>query len=130
MLKRSPPSALAGLSARLVPVSAALMGAAGVALGAVAAHRVGAESLSIAASLLLVHAAAILALAAHAPRSRLIRIAQSGLILGTVLFSGTLTLNVLAGIQADPSPAPLGGVLMILAWLIAAAAFLFDQTKY
>ena len=129
MLKRSPPSPLAPLAVRLPPAAAALMGAAGVALAAVAAHLEGAADLALAANFLLFHAPAVLALSAIAPRGGLIRLAQTGLIVGSLLFSGTLALDVLAGIQISPSPAPLGGGLTIMAWLLAAFAILAGSAR-
>jgi uncharacterized membrane protein YgdD (TMEM256/DUF423 family) len=76
MLKRAPSVTLPRISARLVPATASLMGAAGVALGALAAHMDGGQNLAVASSFLLFHAPAILAIAALAPRSRPIFMAQ------------------------------------------------------
>lgn len=123
MLKRSPP-ALATTAPRLLLAAASLMGAAGVALGALAAHGSSGGNLGVASSFLLFHAPAVLALAALAPRSRLILMAQIGLVLGTGLFSGTLALGAVAGVQLNPSPAPFGGFLMIASWLAATLKFL------
>lgn len=103
---------------------AALAGACGVALGAVAAHAVADPRLTIASSFLLFHAPAILALGALRTGGRLILAAQACLLVGVVLFSATLALDVLLGIRMSPSPAPLGGTLMIVGWLIAAAGLL------
>ena len=129
MLKRSPPSRLAALAIRLPPVAASLMGAAGVALAAMAAHLPDAGNLALASSFLLFHAPAVLALAAFAPRSPAIRLAQAGLIAGPALFATALAVDVLAGIQMEPSPAPFGGALAIAAWLLAAGAFLRGEPK-
>jgi uncharacterized membrane protein YgdD (TMEM256/DUF423 family) len=109
---------------------AAFLGAAGVALGAIAAHLEGTGELSVASSFLLFHAPAILALGAHSNGSRLISAAQASLIVGAILFSGTLSADVLAGIQFTPSPAPLGGTLLILGWLLAGCGFLFKGAKH
>jgi uncharacterized membrane protein YgdD (TMEM256/DUF423 family) len=103
---------------------AALLGAAGVGLGAVSAHLVGSGQLAVASSFLLFHAPVIVVLGAPPRRSRLLKFAQLALLIGAVLFSGTLTFDSLLGWQLSPSPAPLGGVLLILGWLLAAAAFL------
>lgn len=109
---------------RLVLAAAALMGAAGVALGAAAAHLPAAGNLSIASSFLLFHAPAVLAIRALPYRSRLLGWASWSLLLGAVLFAGTLALDRLAGLKISPSPAPLGGSLLILGWCVAALGFL------
>lgn len=103
---------------------ASLMGAAGVALGAVAAHLTGSGPLGTASTFLLLHAGAVLALAAFGGGSRLRLAAQLCLLAGTLLFCGAISLDVLAGLKLSPSPAPWGGVLLILGWLLAALGFL------
>jgi uncharacterized membrane protein YgdD (TMEM256/DUF423 family) len=108
---------------RAIPAIAALLGAAGVALGALAAHAEGPAHLGTASSFLLFHAPAILALDAWRGSSRLMMVAEAMLLIGVILFSGTLGLGGLTDIQISPSPAPLGGILMILGWLTAALAF-------
>jgi uncharacterized membrane protein YgdD (TMEM256/DUF423 family) len=107
---------------RVMPAIAALLGAAGVALGALAAHAEGHANLGTASSFLLFHAPAILALDAQRGSSRLMTVAEAMLLIGVILFSGTLRVGGLADIQISPSPAPLGGILMILGWLAAALA--------
>jgi uncharacterized membrane protein YgdD (TMEM256/DUF423 family) len=124
MLKRSPPASFSRIAPRALLAAATLMGAAGVVFGALAAHGDSSDNLAVASSFLLFHAPAVLALAAVAPRSRLIHMAQIGLVLGTVLFSGTLALDAIAGVQLNPSPAPFGGLLMIASWLGATLTFL------
>ncbi|SER60659.1 Uncharacterized membrane protein YgdD, TMEM256/DUF423 family [Faunimonas pinastri] len=99
---------------------AALLGGAGVILGAVAAHKAGAEGLVTASSFLLFHATAIFALNAAPGRRRLLAAAQLAMLIGVILFAGTLTLHILGGIHLQPSPAPWGGTLMILGWVLAA----------
>ena len=103
---------------------AALLGAAGVALGAVAAHMAGAAGLATASSFLLFHATAIFALNGAPGRRRILLASQLALLVGVILFAGTLTLHILAGIHLQPSPAPWGGTLMIIGWVLAAIAVL------
>jgi uncharacterized membrane protein YgdD (TMEM256/DUF423 family) len=100
------------------------MGAAGVALAAVGAHRSGNPNVTTAAYFLLLHAAAIIALGARAPsRGRGALLAAASLLaLGAVLFSGELAVHALAEITVLPLAAPTGGLLMILGWLVAALA--------
>lgn len=95
-----------------------------MALGALSAHVPGAANLSVASSFLLFHAVAVLALGSASLSSRLITAAKLLLLAGAALFSGTLALDNLAGIKIRPSPAPFGGSLLILGWLVAALSFL------
>lgn len=110
-------------------LGAALMGAAGVALGAMAAHVASASNLSVASSFLLFHAPAILALEAAEGRSRLRTAGEVVMFLGSILFSGALALDALAALKINPSPAPFGGVLLIFGWLLIGAAFLVGGGK-
>jgi uncharacterized membrane protein YgdD (TMEM256/DUF423 family) len=109
---------------RLVLALAGLMGAAGVALGAVAAHLTDSPALSLASSFLLFHAPAVIALCALPYRSRPLQLAAWGLILGATIFCGTLALEALTAIKMRPSPVPLGGSILILSWSLAAVALL------
>ena len=110
--------ALAGIGALACGVA--------VGFGAYAMHAAATpqnhERLAIAALFLFAHG---LALAALAPRTTL-RLRQLGLcvlMVGTILFSGTLILAATLGI--DPSLAPFGGSLLMLGWLLIALGFLF-----
>lgn len=101
---------------------AGLLGAAGVALAAVAAHRVADPSLTTAALFLIMHGAAVLALSALAgasPWPTILLAAASLMLLAVTLFSGDVTARVLLGDRLFPMAAPLGGSLLILSWLIA-----------
>ncbi len=104
--------------------TAGLMGAAGVALAAVGAHRSGNPNVTTAAYFLLLHATAVTALCARAPAAgrRSVLAAASLLTLGAVLFSGELALHALGDVAVLPYAAPTGGMLMILGWLAAAVA--------
>jgi uncharacterized membrane protein YgdD (TMEM256/DUF423 family) len=51
--------------------------------------------------------------------------------LGTILFSGDVALRAFAGQRLFPMAAPTGGIILILAWLVLAAAALakaFDHS--
>ena len=81
-----------------------------------------------AANFLLFHAAALVALAGLAAgrrRAMPLNIAASAIALGTLLFCGHLALHALADRVPLPWAAPFGGTLLILGWLIAAAALPF-----
>jgi len=102
-------------------VLGAVFAAAAVALFAYAAHAAEAHvqaSLHSAALFAFGHGIALAALAPHV-RRRLGTAALCLLALGTLLFSGSLVGAHAFG--APTSLAPLGGSLMILAWLLWAA---------
>lgn len=98
----------------------ALMAATGVALSAYAAHAAEPTTqlrLYTAAAFAFGHGAALAALAGNAPR-RLTRVALSGLVLGTVLFAGSLVGAAL--LQTSTALAPAGGLVLIGSWLLLA----------
>lgn len=111
---------------------AALMGAAGVALAALAAHADGGELAKTASLFLMLHAAALLGLSAHArfgEGARGLLIAGFALAGGAILFSGDLAARAFFGARLFPFAAPIGGSLMILAWLALAFLFNYGATR-
>jgi uncharacterized membrane protein YgdD (TMEM256/DUF423 family) len=111
---------------RLLAILAALMGAGGVALAALAAHAGGGVLGETAALFLLLHAAAALAVSAHArlvPDAGFALGAGFALAAGAILFAGDLAWRAFFGAGLFPLAAPAGGSLMIAAWLALAAAF-------
>ena len=107
---------------------AALMGASGVALAALAAHHPTGGNVAIASSMLLFHAPAIIA-ACVAATSGLVSLrcgllAAGGLALGAVLFSADLVTRDFTGAALFPMAAPSGGTLMIASWVALAIAIL------
>lgn len=116
---------------RLMVALAALMGAAGVALAALAAHGGDASRLAPASSMLLFHAPAILAALALAER-RVTHpyvggVAAGGFLIGAALFSGDLTLRHFAGHALFQIAAPAGGTLLIASWLALVFAALMPR---
>ena len=108
---------------------AALLGAAGVALAALAAHGGGHPSLSTAATFLILHgvgALALIAVSQSAAAPRVYLAAATAMVIGVALFSGDLSHRAFVGDRLFPFAAPLGGSLTIGAWLIAAVAGLID----
>ncbi|MEO5596308.1 MAG: DUF423 domain-containing protein [Lysobacteraceae bacterium] len=104
----------------MLRVVGALACAVAVALGAYASHvaeAVAQHRLALAALFAFGHGLAVLALAPHA-NARVQRLALFGLLMGTLLFSGSLALAALFGISTVL--APFGGSLMILGWLVYA----------
>ena len=107
-------------------VTAGLLGATGVAAGAFGAHALQAsvspERIAIwdtAAQYHLIHAAAILALALHsqADESRW-RLPMMGFTVGVVLFSFSLYALVLTDMTQLAMITPVGGLLLMLSWLM------------
>ena len=100
---------------------AGVMGAAGVALAAVAAHRAGGEGLGSAATLLSLHAPAPLlaaALAGAGVRFWGLTLSVAAMVFGAMLFGGQIALGALADLSLFPMAAPLGGVSMIAGWTL------------
>ena len=112
-------------AALLLAALACLMGAAGVALAALATHRAGGDLGRTAAEFLILHAAALVGASAHlrATKSRGLMISACGLALGTLLFAGDLSMRAFADARLFPFAAPTGGSLMILSWIAMAAGF-------
>ena len=112
--------------ARILAAFAGLMGAAGVALAAMAAHLPDAARLGSASSMLLFHAGAVLgALALTGCRvlhDRIGLAASCAMVIGALLFAGDLTLRQFAGYSLFPMAAPTGGTLLIASWLVVALA--------
>ena len=109
------------LARRLLCVVACLMGAAGVAAAAAAAHVAG-ERLAPASVLLMVHGAAVLALGSTVGKTLPGLLAMAGLAAGSLLFAGDMAMRTWAGSALFPMAAPIGGTTAILAWLVAAIA--------
>ena len=109
---------------RLFIVAAGLVGAAGVALSAAAAHAGGGNA-GTAANFLLLHAPAFLAVGLLGIGGRVLQVAALVLLFGLLLFAGDLLARDYLGGRLFPGAAPAGGFLMIAGWLgIAAAGFL------
>lgn len=114
------------MMARVLIALAGLMGAAGVALAAAAAHGADAGRLASASAMLLFHATAILACLALLARGLLHGgiglVAACGFVIGAALFAADLTLRQYAGHSLFPMAAPTGGTTMILSWLAVTLA--------
>lgn len=111
----------------LILAWAGLAGAAGVALAAVAAHKVDSPALATAATMLTLHAAAavgIIAVARHALRPCLWSAVAGVMLAGTSIFGGEIAFHTLMENAAFQMLAPVGGALMIASWLgLAVLAF-------
>lgn len=112
---------------RLFIGAAAALGFAGVALGAFGAHGLAAHfaanpdlapTFQTASRYHMYHALALLAVAWVNSRypGRLVQWAGGALILGTLLFSGSLYLLSIAGVRWMGAVAPFGGVALLIGW--------------
>lgn len=112
---------------RFLVFIAALAGAAGVALAAVAAHKLQNPAIASASQMLMVHAAAVLALVAIAGRHE-----QQGfwlaaalvILAGSIVFALAVSLPLLADVTFFPMAAPIGGTAVMVGWALAALAAL------
>lgn len=116
---------------RLHLALAALMGFAGVALLAAAAHVTGTQNVQTAGQMLLFHAAAVMAATAARKAGHFAdlsaRLAVSALVLGAALFAADLARRGFAGRGLFPMAAPTGGWLMLGGWLGLAVAALLPR---
>jgi uncharacterized membrane protein YgdD (TMEM256/DUF423 family) len=113
-------------------VLAGLMGACGVALAAAAAHGTSAAGLDSAAWLLLFHATAVLGAASLVSQQLMWRplalTAMLCFVVGGTLFAGDIAMRAFAGQRLFPMAAPTGGTLLLVGWLVLAAAALVAAT--
>ncbi len=134
-MKTSPPE-------RFPLLAAGLLGAAGVALGALGAHRLQpllmergmTHSWETGSRYHLIHVVALLALAAFlraepaGPRSSRLALASGCWTTGVLLFSGSLYWFALGGPHALVYVTPVGGVALIAGWILVIAAALRKST--
>ncbi len=104
-----------------------LAGLSGVILAAIGSHAVPGmndpatwRSWQAASLIHLVHAAVLLALAAHLKHSNsaILGISVIFCAVGTAIFSGSIYLSLMAGMNETGGWAPVGGGLLILGWLL------------
>jgi len=111
---------------QLLLALAGVMGALGVVLTAASAHGKPGSGLDSAGYLLLLHGIAVIA-AATAIRSGLLlrplgTIVLVGFVLGSGLFAADVAARAYLGHRLFPMAAPTGGVILIVSWLVLAAA--------
>lgn len=125
-----PSRPLDDLVAMRLGMTAALLGALAVVLGAFGAHalrdRLGEADRAIfetAARYHLLHALAAVVAAERAARARAASTAGWAFVVGILLFSGSLYGMALGGPRLLGAITPLGGVAFILGWLLLAWSF-------
>lgn len=116
-------------AARIHLALAGLMGLAGVALLAAAAHVTGTANVQTAGQMLLFHASVVFGATAARKggflHDLLARIALSAIILGAALFAADLARRGFANEALFPRAAPIGGWFMLGGWLgLSVAAVL------
>mgnify|MGYP001032842781 CR=1 FL=1 len=109
-------------TSRFVILMAGLIGAAGVALSAIASHA-GGTNVATAANFMLLHAPVLLAIGLFG-HSRVLKLGAAALLIGLTLFCGDLLVRHYAGWRMFPMAAPAGGLLLIGGWLIVALSAL------
>ncbi|MGZ9101247.1 MAG: DUF423 domain-containing protein [Brevundimonas sp.] len=116
---------------RSLAVFAALNGALAVAIGAFAAHGAGPQIktlLTTGGHYQLVHAVLALICAIWPARSRLVVAAGWMAAVGGMVFCLALSAVALLSLPVMGAVAPIGGVLMISAWILLAVTALRSQT--
>lgn len=117
---------------RGLAIFAALCGALAVALGAFAAHGAGPAVktlLTTGAHYLAIHALLGLVCAIWPGRNRTAEIAGWLACVGGLVFGLALSSIGLLGLSVMGAVAPIGGILMIAAWLLLAYAAFRTQTR-
>jgi uncharacterized membrane protein YgdD (TMEM256/DUF423 family) len=116
----------------LILAWAGIAGAAGVALAAVAAHKVDSPALATAATMLTLHAAAavgVVAISARTTRARLWTAVAGLMLLGATLFCGEIAFHTFTANAALQALAPVGGTIMIASWALLAIAALLSVRR-
>lgn len=116
-------------AAKIHLVLAALMGLAGVALLAAAAHVTGTTNVQIAGQMLLFHAPLVFGATVARKGGYLLdwlaRLGLSILILGAALFAADLARRGFTNEALFPRAAPIGGFGMLGGWLLLALSAVF-----
>lgn len=114
--------------ARLVALTAALLSLSAIVLAALGSHAIAMNGLQnswhTASIIHMFNAAGLLGLAALLAnfKSRLLSAGTWLIVLGTLIFCGSIYLHVITGYTIS-SVTPLGGMVMMAGWLLAALAF-------
>jgi uncharacterized membrane protein YgdD (TMEM256/DUF423 family) len=126
MLEHSPLEATRTVTHPFWTVSAALLGLTAVALGAMAAHIVtdaqASRALERAALYQLIHAVVLLYASGRSGSSALF--ARALLLVGTVLFCGSIEVKYLLSLTAATNLAPIGGVALMIGWMMLGVSAL------
>ena len=112
----------------LILLIAALQGAGGVTLAAMAAHVEASANLATASQFLMIHACAAIAVTVATRSGLTLRplglAATAGFVIGAALFAADVAMRAYLGHRLFPFAAPTGGMLLIIGWLLVAIAAL------
>ena len=112
-------------------IIAGLMGFYGIAAGALAAHAVSdpmlAARINSAALYALIHAAVLVS---WSDDSRSALLVKCIFVLGVLLFSGGMMLAYMGGLMAMSRVIPVGGTLLLTAWLGVGACALYSLRRH
>ena len=123
---------------RLFLVIAAILGATGVALGAYASHGLTrwattqqVEYFQLAVTYQLLHAITLLivSVCGFFITNGFLKVSQVTFVLGILFFSGSLYLYVFTGTKVLGMITPIGGLLLIIAWLMFAVSIIRNSSK-
>lgn len=112
---------------RAIVAVGGILGAAGIALAAAAAHSPNAAMLSSAALVCLANGPALLALAGLRDGVPLAVAAAWVIAAGTLLFTADIVLRVFTGSGLFVMAAPAGGLTMVAGWLLVATGAFFGR---
>jgi uncharacterized membrane protein YgdD (TMEM256/DUF423 family) len=124
-------------STRLFLIIASFLGATGVALGAYASHGLSGWANSqqiayfqLAVNYQLVHAITLLVVVVLSLfiNNRFLLMSKIAFVLGICFFSGSLYLYVLSGTKILAVITPIGGLLLIIAWLLVLLSVCTNKT--
>ena len=107
---------------RALMVLAALMGAAGVAAAAYAAHGSAERMAGAVALILLAHAPAMLTIALLGNGNRILALGGFVIATGALLFSADLGLRMFSDARLFANAAPTGGIAMMAGWLVVGGS--------
>jgi uncharacterized membrane protein YgdD (TMEM256/DUF423 family) len=119
------------MNQRTILLTAAILGATAVGLGAFGAHALKTmltasgrlDTYELAVRYQFYHTLAILATGVLVERFQRLKIAALLLVLGTIVFCGSLYTLALADEPLWGAVTPFGGILLIAGWLLAAWSF-------
>lgn len=111
----------------LILLFSGFLGASGVVLAAAASHGGDGRLLGAASTMCLAHAPVLLGLWLAGQRFKTAPFAALTLAAGTMLFAGDLLARHFGHGALFPMAAPIGGMGMILGWLLIGAGAFFPQ---
>lgn len=113
----------------LILMLSGFLGASGVMLAAAASHGENARLLGSASTMCLAHAPVLLGLWLAGNRMKTAHLSALVLAFGTILFAGDLLSRHFGHGSLFPMAAPIGGMSMIVGWLLLGAGAFFREAR-